>query len=183
MKNLAIAVVLILGVFAISANLENETKIGYVDKAYVMGKLPEYQKAKHLLENFENDNTKELSKADAEISNLFAAIEELKSKGDDSREQQLKLVRKIESYEKNKVFLKEKIKAEKTVFWKKHTKEVKYRVKDAMNTAAGKNGYTHVFDKSLNGESDLLIAPIGDDLTPKVMDILELKYEDYKVEK
>ena len=184
MKNLAIAVILILGIFAMSANLENETKIGYVDKTYIMDRLPEYQKARVLLENFESDDTQEFNKAEANIKDLYAAIEELKEKSGDSKAEEMKLTRQIESFEKKKLVLKEQIEAERRIMWQKYTTEVRYKLERALHKAAGKNGYTHIFDKPVDGmNGELLIAPKQDDLTRKVMEILELKSEDYQLGK
>ena len=58
--------------------------------------------------------------------------------------------------------------------WQKYTTEVRYKLEHALHKAAGKNGYTHIFDKPVDGmNGELLIAPKQDDLTRKVMEILE----------
>ena len=53
-----------------------------------------------LLENFESDDTQEFNKAEANIKDLYAAIEELKEKSGDSKAEEMKLTRQIESFEK-----------------------------------------------------------------------------------
>ena len=184
MKNLAIAIVMILGTFAISASLEEETRIAHVDKEYVLSKMDEYAKAKMMLAEFENDDTRELEKAEGQIAELMARIEEVReSKGENTVDEK-KMLKRIDALEKGNYELKEKIQGQKNEMWLKMTKGTMQRFEKALYSASVKKGYTHVFNKpNEKFEGELIIAPISDDITMAVMEALELRYEDYKLEK
>ena len=185
MKNLAIAVVLILGVFAISANLEDETKIGYVDKTYIMDRLPEYQKARVLLENFESKSSEELKATKKKMTELEGLLNiHLTEKSPEAKSLE-SIHKELELFERKRLDLIDIIELEKGKWWKSQSKESYQRLTRAIEMVSSKSGYTHVFDKSKTPDikHGLIVAPAQDDLTIMVMEILELKSEDYQLGK
>lgn len=176
MKNLAIVIVLTIGAFAISANIENQTKIGYINEQTILGKMDAGQELERAIRKTEEtyfyDREKFVSQLEQKRTELLQAevIGKNESNVNSSLEKEIaqlkEAVNKMDrSHQEELAQLQSKL-----------LKAARIKLDAAVAQVAAKNGYKYVLNS--NSESDqrtVIIATDGDDLTEAVIEFMDLK--------
>lgn len=176
MKNVAIAIILVLGAFGISANLENDTKIGYVYMELVLNQMPETQEMNAKLDKFGKEKS----------DNLVKNTKFLNSKIDDMNRKErsgelTEAGRKVSEGEINDMRMKIETQARKDEedLFKMRMEllgPIAKKLETAMDEVAAKKGYKYVLNSSDGtGNSVVVVAPEADDLTKAVLDHLGIE--------
>lgn len=181
MKNLAIAVVLVLGVLAISANLDNQTKIGVVDKKWIIEQTNAGQLMKKKLQGLREKQNEEIVELEKKLTekNAWLGSPSASAKKDDSA---------IESVSKEVDILTEQLNYSKAEFEQSYAKtkqsleeEILLKVQPVIEGVAAKKGFKHVIDRTdSNGQSILVLSPKEADITEAVLAELGLDASTYK---
>ncbi len=168
MKN--IAIILLLACIGISANLENDTKIGYVYMDLVLVNMEEAKKMNKTLDKFSNERAAEIAKSTQIISvkaaemNKKAIAGELTDGAKISAEKELNELR---------ASLEKKVRANEQELYNKRTEllaPIAKKLEQAMDKVAAEKGYKYVLNSSDGtGNSIVVVAPEADDLTQEVM--------------
>lgn len=176
MKNVAVAIVLVLGAFGISANLENDTKIGYVFMEYVLNSMPETQEMNNTLDKLSKEksdklvkNTKFLNSKVDEMNRKERSGELTEAGRKISEDEIADMRKKIET----------QARADEQELFKKRMEllgPIAKKLEKAMDDVAAKKGYKYVLNSSDGtGNSIVVVAPEADDLTKAVMDHLGIE--------
>lgn len=155
MKNIVIASILALGAFGISANIENDTKIAFVDKELVMNELKEAQKLKA---EFEQAQAKFKIKEASSTAELELKMQKLAQNRETQSDLAEVIAKRDEIAKMNKAELKE---IEEEIFGEFYT-----RLDKTMERIAFESGYNYVFNaKQSDGTPTALVYSEQDDLT------------------
>ncbi|MCB0756409.1 MAG: OmpH family outer membrane protein [Flavobacteriales bacterium] len=177
MKNVAIAVVLILGAFAISANIENQTKIGYVDVDHVWNHLEAVKKAEAELAAIENkigDSQREKSKG------LYERLQQLESELLEPGMKEKVSMKEVNDLRVKTTAIEENIKEEIEKQRNSLLKPLKEKLSETVKRIANQEGYKYVFRGPVNDtQSNILVAPSQDDLTLLIMKELGVDPDTY----
>lgn len=178
MKNTTIAILLFLGFIGISANLENDTKIGYVYMDLVLSNMPETQEMNKVLDKFSAEkagllkkNTEFLNKKLAEMNRKEKAGELTEAGRIISENELSELKAKIE----------QQARLDEQELYKKRVSllsPIAKKLEKAMDDVAANLGYKYVLNSSDGtGNSIVIVAPEADDLTQEVMTQLGIKLD------
>ncbi len=174
MKNLVI--IGLLAFIALSANLPNETKIGYVYMEMVMNSMPEAKEMMVIIEKFTAEKQVEIEQKKAALNKKMESFQkrseagELTDAGKIIAQNELRAMRsdldqlvnstEMEIYAKRSELL----------------SPVAKKLEKAMDEVAAKLGYRYVFSSADGtGNSIVVVAPESDDLTQEVMEHLGIK--------
>ncbi|MBI1288784.1 MAG: hypothetical protein GC178_14545 [Flavobacteriales bacterium] len=176
MKNVAVAIILVLGAFGISANLENDTKIGYVYMEMVLNNMPETQEMNKTLDKIGKEksdnlmkNTKFLNSKIDEMNRKERAGELTEAGRKVSEGEIADMRKKIETQARED---------EKELFQKRMEllNPIAKKLEKAMDEVAAQKGYKYVLNSSDGtGNSIVVVAPDADDLTKAVMEHLGIE--------
>ncbi len=176
MKNLAI--LFLLAFIGISANLESETKIGYVYMELVMNNMDETKEMQAILEKFSNEKQAAIdqksNKLNAKLKEYQDNIKtgELTDAGKIIAENELMGLRRGLETLTNET--------EQEIYTKRSAllNPIAKKLEKAMDDVAEKYGYKYVLNSADGtGNSIVIVAPEADDLTQEVMTELGITFE------
>ncbi|MBL4587220.1 MAG: OmpH family outer membrane protein [Flavobacteriales bacterium] len=173
MKNTAI-ILLLLAVIGISANVENDTKIGYVQMELVLQNMKETKQMNLTIEKYTAEKQIELKKNSEFLNKKF---EEYRQKNENQvnadrlvAEGELKGMQK--ALEALKLRTEQEIMAEKSAL----LIPIREKLEKAVDAVAKKYSYKYVFNSvDETGNSVVVVAPERDDLTEEVLQHLGIK--------
>lgn len=174
MKNLII--IGLLGFIALSANVPNETKIGYVYMEMVMNNMPETIEMMTIIEKFTAEKQREVDRKAANILEKKENLQEKSQAGELSDAGKIILQNEINSLEKELDLL--KASNEQELFAKRSAllQPIAKKLERTMDQVAAQKGYRYVLSSADGtGNSIVIVAPEADDLTQEVMDHLGIK--------
>ncbi|MCF8275881.1 MAG: OmpH family outer membrane protein [Flavobacteriales bacterium] len=178
MKNLALAVVLILGLFGISANLENDTKIGYVYMDLVLSKMPEAVEMNKILEKYSAEKAAKLSKSSAIVEGKIEEMSKKEKAGELTEAGRIIAENEIANL---KMGLEKQTTINEQELYEKRVQlltPIAKKLEASMDKVAAKLGYKYVLNSSDGtGNSIVIVAPEADDLTQEVMEDLEIRLD------
>ena len=176
MKNLVI--IGLLAFIGVSANLPNETKIGYVYMELVMNNMPEAVELMTIIDKFTAEKQAEIDARNAVISNKMTAYQKKLQNGELTDAGKIIAGNEIKSLQSE---LEQLITANEQEVYTKRTEllsPIAEKLEKAMDDVAAKNGYRYVFSSSDGtGNSIVVVAPEADDLTQEVMEHLGIELE------
>lgn len=168
MKNLVI--IGLLAFIGISANLPNETKIGYVYMDMVMNNMPEANEMMAIVEKFTAEKQSEIEKRNAFISTKNEAFQKKSAKGELTEAGKIIAQNELISLQKE---LNQLISDNEQELYAKRSEllaPIAKKVEKAMDEVAALKGYRYVFSSADGtGNSIIVVAPESDDLTQEVM--------------
>lgn len=177
MKNLAIVIVLTIGAFAISANIENQTKIGYVDEKAILDKMEIGKKMNSKIEESEREYK-------LKRDNLLAKLNANRN-GNDSYygSKNMALTNGASKQERGELQILEEVQdldyKHKTIILamkQKVLSEARATIDAVIKEVATEKGYKYVLNSDVDGENRaIIISNKGDDLTATVLDRLDIK--------
>lgn len=171
MKNTTLLIVLLAGFFAISANLENDTKIGYVYMDRVLMNMKETQDMNAVLDKFTAEKAELIRKNTEFLNNKITEFQRKEKAGElteagriistnEIRDLQVALENQARDNERELMLKRNELLA-----------PVASKLETAMDKVAAANGYKYVLNSADGtGNSIVIVAPDADDLTKKVMD-------------
>lgn len=176
MKNLAIVIVLTIGAFAISANIENQTKIGYVDEKAILDKMESGQELERAIRKTEEtyfyDREKFISELEQKRTELLQAQVIGKNESNVNSGLEKEIAQLKEAVNKMDRSHKEEL----AQLQSKLLKVARTKLDAAVEQVAAKKGYKYVLNS--DAESDqrtVIVATEGDDLTEAVIEYMDLK--------
>ncbi len=176
MKNLAI--LFLLAFIGISANLESETKIGYVYMELIMNNMKETQEMQAILEKFSAEKQAIIDKKSNELNNKISDYQskdkanELTDAGRIIAENELMTLRRNLETLTNET--EQEIYSKRTVLLSPIAK----KLEKAMDDVAAKYSYKYLLNSADGtGNSIVIVAPEADDLTQEVMTELGITFE------
>lgn len=176
MRNTALAIILVLAVFGISANLENDTKIGYVYMELVLNNMEETKAMNKLLEQFSSDKAKALKKNTQFLNDKIAEMARKERAGELTDAGRLISQNEIDNL---KIKIEDQARADEQELFKKRMEllqPIAKKLETAMDEVAAKKGYKYVLNSSDGtGNSVVIVAPEADDLTKAVLDHLGIE--------
>ena len=176
MKN--IFIILMLAFIGISANLENDTKIGYVYMDLVLRNMEEAKEMNLILDKFSQEKSAELEKSKIILEKRFGEIQKKAQTGTLTEAGKIIATNELESMQKEIELQTQQDEQE------LYTKRVNLltpiakKLEEAMDKVAGEKGYKYVLNSSDGtGNSIVVVAPESDDLTQEVMAELGIELE------
>ena len=174
MKNLVI--IGLLAFIGISANLPNETKIGYVYMEMVMNNMPETKKMMAIVDKFTAEKQAEIEKRNVFINEKMESFRKKSQSGELSEAGKIITQNQIISLRKE---LDQLISANKQELYSKRSEllsPIAKKLEKAMDEVAAQKGYRYVFSSADGtGNSIIIVAPEADDLTQEVMEYLGIE--------
>jgi len=176
MKNLAI--LFLLAFIGISANLESETKIGYVYMELVMNNMEETKEMQAILEKFSNEKQAVIDQKSNNLNEKFKDYQakekdnELTDAGRIIAENELMTLRRGLETLTNET--------EQEIYTKRTAllSPIAKKLEKAMDDVAKKYSYKYVLNSADGtGNSIVIVAPDADDLTQEVMKELGISFE------
>lgn len=168
MKNLVI--IGLLAFIGISANLPNETKIGYVYMEMVMNNMPEAKEMMTIIDRFTVEKQAEVEKKKMTISKKLEAFQKKSEAGEMTEAGKIIAQNEIKSMKSE---LDQLISSNEQEIFSKRSEllsPVAKKLEKAMDDVAAKLGYRYVFSSADGtGNSIVIVAPESDNLTPEVM--------------
>ena len=176
MKN--IFIILMLAFIGISANLENDTKIGYVYMDLVLRNMEEAKEMNLILDKFSQEKSAELEKSKIILERRFGEIQKKAQTGTLTEAGKIIATNELEAMQKEIELQTQQDEQE------LYTKRVNLltpiakKLEEAMDKVAGEKGYKYVLNSSDGtGNSIVVVAPESDDLTQEVMAELGIELE------
>lgn len=174
MKNLVI--IGLLAFIGMSANLPNETKIGYVYMEMVMNNMPETIEMMATIEKFTAEKQREVNKRNKEIEDKKKNFELKSQSGELSEAGIIILQNELNSLKKELDLL---VTANEQELYAKRSAllmPIAKKLEKTMDEVAAQKGYRYVFSSADGtGNSIVVVAPEADDLTQEVMEHLGIK--------
>ncbi len=176
MKN--ITIILLLAAFAISANLENDTKIGYVYMDLVLTNMEEAKQMNKVLDKFSAEKTAQLTKNTQFLNNKIQEMMRKQKAGELTDAGRIISENEISDL---KASIEKQARANEQELYTKRIEllgPIAKKLEAAMDDVAATMGYKYVLNSSDGtGNSIVVVAPEADDLTQEVMKELGIKYE------
>lgn len=174
MKNLVI--IGLLAFIGISANLPNETKIGYVYMELVMNNMPETIEMMATIEKFTAEKQREVDRKNEMIAKSTKNFELKSQSGELSEAGSIILQNELNSLKKELDLLvtvnEQELYAKRSALLMPIAK----KLEKTMDEVAAQHGYRYVFSSADGtGNSIIVVAPEADDLTQEVMEHLGIK--------
>ncbi len=171
MKN--IVIIGLLAFIGISANLPNETKIGYVYMELVMNSMPETKEMMAIVDKFTAEKQAEIEKRNVFINKKVERFKKKSQSGELSEAGKISTQNEIVSLRKE---LDKLISANEQELYSKRSEllsPIAQKLEKAMDEVAAQKGYRYVFSSADGtGNSIIIVAPDADDLTQEVMGYL-----------
>ena len=171
MKN--IVIIGLLAFIGISANLPNETKIGYVYMELVMNSMPETKEMMAIVDKFTAEKQAEIEKRNVFINEKVESFQKKSQSGELSEAGKIITQNEIVSLRKE---LDKLISANEQELYSKRSEllsPIAKKLEKAMDEVAAQKGYRYVFSSADGtGNSIIIVAPDADDLTQEVMEYL-----------
>ena len=171
MKNTTLLIVLLIGFFAISANLENDTKIGYVYMDQILMNMEETKKMQTSLDKFSSEKAEQIRK---NTEFLNARINDFKQKEKSGELTEAGKIIATNQINDLQVSLEQQARTNEQELMVKRNEllsPIAAKLEKAMDEVATKMGYKYVLNSSDGtGNSIVIVAPEADDLTKEVMD-------------
>jgi len=171
MKN--IVIIGLLAFIGISANLPNETKIGYVYMELVMNSMPETKEMMAIVDKFTAEKQAEIEKRNVFINEKIESFQKKSQSGELSEAGKIITQNEIVSLRKE---LDKLISANEQELYSKRSEllsPIAKKLEKAMDEVAAQKGYRYVFSSADGtGNSIIIVAPDADDLTQEVMEYL-----------
>jgi Skp family chaperone for outer membrane proteins len=169
MKNIAIAVILVLGTLAISANIENQTKIGVIDYKWLISQTDDGKNMDKKLASFRRTHEEEIRKSEAVLAekNAWLSSPEVSKKAEDSDINAASA--EIEQLREHVELSKEKFEKELEKLRETLETPIKEKLQTVIEDIAAKNGYKYVINKTdSNGEDIVVVGAQESDITEQV---------------
>ncbi len=177
MKNLTI-VILLLAMIGISADLEDDTKIGYVYMELVLNNMDETKEVMELVNRFTTEKEAELAEKAGDLSTKFKEYQRQEKVGELSDAGRIIAEHELEGLQKALEALKARTDAEIKQKRSELLVPVARKLETAMDEVAAKYGYRYVLNSADGtGNSVVVVAPEADDLTQEVMLHLGIKFD------
>jgi outer membrane protein len=171
MKNLVL--IGLLAFIGISANLPNETKIGYVYMELVMNSMPETKEMMAIVDKFTAEKQAEIEKRNVFINEKMESFQKKSQLGELSEAGKIITQNEIISLRKD---LDKLISANEQELYSKRSEllsPIAKKLEKAMDEVAAQKGYRYVFSSADGtGNSIIVVAPEADDLTQELMEHL-----------
>jgi outer membrane protein len=171
MKN--IVIIGLLAFIGISANLPNETKIGYVYMELVMNSMPETKEMMAIVDKFTAEKQAEIEKRNVFINKKVESFQKKSQSGELSEAGKIITQNEIVSLRKE---LDKLISANEQELYSKRSEllsPIAKKLEKAMDEVAAQKGYRYVFSSADGtGNSIIVVAPEADDLTQELMEYL-----------
>lgn len=168
MKNLVI--IGLLAFIAISANVPNETKIGYVYMEMVMNNMPEAKAMMLTVDKFASEKQAEVEKKNAVFVQKTEAFQKKSRSGELSEAGKIILQNELNSLREE---LEQLVSTNEQELYAKRGEllsPIAKKLEKAMDEVAALKGYRYVFSSADGtGNSIIIVAPEADDLTQEVM--------------
>ena len=178
MKNTALAIVLFLSVFGISANLENDTKIGYVYMELVLSNMEETKEMNKILDKYSAEKSETLKKNTQFLSNKLEELQRKEKAGELTDAGRVISENEISDL---RASIEKQARVDEQELYQKRIElltPIAQKLEKAMDEVAAKKGYKYVLNSSDGtGNSIVIVAPDADDLTRAVLDHLGIKTE------
>jgi outer membrane protein len=178
MKNTALAIVLFLSVFGISANLENDTKIGYVYMELVLSNMPETQEMNKVLDKYNAEKSETLKKNTQFLNNKLQEMQRKEKAGELTEAGRIISENEINDL---RASIEKQARVNEQELYQKRIElltPIAKKLEKAMDEVAAKKGYKYVLNSSDGtGNSIVVVAPDADDLTRAVFDHLGIEIE------
>lgn len=176
MKNLVIVIVLTLGAFAISANIENQTKIAFVDEAKILSKMEAGQEVERAIrkteETYNYDREKFVIQLEQKKTELLQAQLIGKNEGNVNTSLEKEIAQLKEAVNKMDRSKKEEIRQLKI----KLLTSARQKLDESVEQVAAKKGYKYVLNSNADGENrSVIISAEEDDLTKAVIEYMDLE--------
>lgn len=176
MKNASI--VMLLAFIGISATVENETKIGYVYMELVMNNMPETQEMMVTLDKFTAEKQALIEEKNNVIAGKIKTFQVKDKAGELTEAGKIIATNEIKALQNE---LEAFTQLNEQEVYAKRTEllsPIAQKLETAMDAVAEKYGYKYVLNSSDGtGNSVVIVAPEGDDLTQEVMEHLGIKFE------
>jgi outer membrane protein len=171
MKN--IVIIGLLAFIGISANLPNETKIGYVYMELVMNSMPETKEMMAIVDKFTAEKQAEIEKRNVFINEKVESFQKKSQSGELSEAGKIITQNEIVSLRKD---LDKLISTNEQELYSKRSEllsPIAKKLEKAMDEVAAQKGYRYVFSSADGtGNSIIVVAPEADDLTQELMEYL-----------
>ncbi|HAP69959.1 MAG TPA: hypothetical protein DCR04_09595 [Flavobacteriales bacterium] len=168
MKNLVI--IGLLAFIAISANVPNETKIGYVYMEMVMNNMPEAQEMMLIVDKFSAEKQAEVEKKKAVFIQKTEIFQKKSQSGELTEAGKIIAQNELTSLRKG---LEQLVSTNEQELYAKRGEllsPIAKKLEAAMDEVAALKGYKYVLSSADGtGNSIMVVAPEADDLTQEVM--------------
>ena len=168
MKNLVI--IGLLAFIAISANVHNETKIGYVYMEMVMNNMPEAQEMMLIVDKFSAEKQAEVEKKKAVFIQKTEIFQKKSQSGELTEAGKIIAQNELNSLRKG---LEQLVSTNEQELYAKRGEllsPIAKKLEAAMDEVAALKGYKYVLSSADGtGNSIMVVAPEADDLTQEVM--------------
>lgn len=168
MKNLVI--IGLLAFIAISANVPDQTRIGYVYMEMVMKNLPEAQEMMLVVDKFAAEKQTEVEKKNAVLKEKTESFQQKLQAGELTEAGKIIAENELNSLQKG---LEQLVNANEQELYAKRSEllaPIAKKLEKAMDEVAAQKGYKYVFSSADGtGNSIIVVAPEADDLTLEVM--------------
>lgn len=176
MKN--IAIILMLAFIGISANIEDDTKIGYVYMDLVLRNMEEAKEMNLILDKFSREKSAELEKSKTILEKKFGEIQKKAQAGTLTEAGKIIATNELEAMQRD---IETQAQQDEQELYSKRINlltPIAKKLEEAMDKVAGEKGYKYVLNSSDGtGNSIVVVAPEGDDLTQEVMVELGIELE------
>lgn len=168
MKN--IAIILMLAFIGISATIENDTKIGYVYMDLVLRNMNEAKEMNLILDKFTQEKTAEIEKSKAVLARKYDAVQKKAQAGQLTEAGKIIATNELEAMQKEIGIQAQEDEQELYAKRMNLLTPIAKKLEEAMDKVAAEKGYKYVLNSSDGtGNSIVVVAPEGDDLTQEVM--------------
>jgi outer membrane protein len=177
MKNAAIA--FLAGFLALSMSVDNSPRIGHVYMEQVLSRMNEAQEMNRIIDRFMAERQAELAQQKAQLEAKYAAHQQKEQKGELTDAG--RIISNSELKAMQAAYEATQANAEQELMQKRQDliRPIAQQMQKAMKEVAAKEGYTHVFNSADGtGNSIVIVAPEGDDLTLKVLKQLGVKLDE-----
>lgn len=176
MKNAAI--LLLVGFIALSMSVDNSVRIGHVYMEQVLSQMDEAQEMNRIIDRFMLEKQAELDRQKSALEAKQAMFETKEKKGEMTDAG--RIIANSELTAMQSAYETAQADADAELMQKRQEliRPIAQKMQTAMKEVAAKEGYTHVFNSADGtGNSIVIVAPEGDDLTLKVMRHLGIKLD------
>ncbi|MCF8461584.1 MAG: OmpH family outer membrane protein [Flavobacteriales bacterium] len=168
MKNLVI--IGLLAFIGISANVPNETKIGYVYMDMVMNNMPEAKEMMTIIDRFTAEKQAEIEKKKADIAKKLEAFQKKSDSGELSDAGKIIAQNEVKTMKADMDAMISNTEQEIYAKRSELLSPVAKKLEKAMDEVAAKLGYRYVLSSADGtGNSIVIVGPDEDNLTPEVM--------------
>ncbi|WP_055437102.1 OmpH family outer membrane protein [Lacinutrix algicola] len=167
MKQKTILSIILLNLFVFTAFGQQNVKVGYADIEYILDNMPETVKAKADLDVIMNKLTKT---RDSIIKDYNVKVEDYKKNGatlvePDKKKKETELMRIQQGMQGFDTDIQTAINYKKNAFYQ----PIYTKIGELVSVVAKENGYTHILNSQINGNSVLVYAEESTDISDLVI--------------